>query len=201
MKNKILSVFALALFFAGAPFSGTYELGDAVSDFTLKSVNGESITLSKYAEKGAILIFDCNTCPYSQAYRERIQALDVKYASKGYPVIAINPNDPQKSPGDTFEAMKKYAKEHGYEHAYVQDADQSVAKAFGATNTPHVFVVKKESGKFILSYIGAIDNNSRDANAADKKYLEEAVDALLAGKEPETAKTKAIGCTIKWKDA
>lgn len=201
MKTKILSVFALALFFAGTPATGTYELGDAVNDFTLKSVKGESITLSKYADKGAILIFDCNTCPYSKAYRDRIKDLDAKYASKGYPVIAINANDPQKSPDDSFQAMKEYAKEHGYEHAYVQDADQSVAKAFGATNTPHVFVVKKESGKFILSYIGAIDNNSRDASAADKKYLEDAVDALLSGKQPETAKTKAIGCSIKWKEA
>ncbi len=201
MKTKILSVFVLALFFAGAPTSSTYELGDAVNDFTLTGVKGESITLSKYAGNGAILIFDCNTCPYSKAYRERIKALNVKYASKGYPVIAINPNDPEKSPGDTFEAMKKYAKEHNYEHAYVQDADQSVARAFGASNTPHVFVVKKESGKFILSYIGAIDNNSRDASAADKKYLEDAVDALLSGKQPELTKTKAIGCTIKWKEA
>lgn len=201
MKTKILSVFVLALFFAGAPTTSTYKLGDAVNDFTLKSVNGESITLSKYAEKGAILIFDCNTCPYSKAYRERIKALDVKYASKGYPVIAINPNDPEKSPGDTFEAMKKYAEEHGYEHAYVQDTDQSVARAFGATNTPHVFVVKKEGEKLILSYIGAIDNNSRDADAADKKYLEDALDALLSGKQPEMTRTKAIGCSIKWKDA
>jgi len=201
MKTKILSVFVLAILFAGTPITSMYELGDAVNDFTLKSVNGESITLSKYADKGAIVIFDCNTCPYSKAYRERIKALDVKYASKGYPVIAINPNDPERSPGDTFEAMKKYAKDNNYKHAYVQDTDQSVARAFGASNTPHVFVVKKENEKFILSYVGGIDNNSRDASAADKKYLEDAVDALLSGKQPELTKTKAIGCTIKWKEA
>ena len=201
MKTKILSLFVLALFFAGTPVADTYQLGDAVNDFTLKGVNGESITLSKYADKGAIVIFDCNTCPYSKAYRERIKDLNAKYAAKGYPVLAVNSNDPQKSPGDTFQAMKDYAKEHGYEHAYVQDTDQTVARAFGATNTPHVFVVKKEGSKFILSYIGAIDNNSRDASAADKKYLEDAVDALLSGKQPEMAKTKAIGCSIKWKEA
>jgi thiol-disulfide isomerase/thioredoxin len=156
------------------------------------------VSLSEYAEKGAIIIFDCNTCPYSKAYLNRIQALDAKYASKGFPVIAINPNDPERSPDDSFESMVKYAKDHEFKHAYVSDTDQSVSKAFGATNTPHVFIVKKEGNKFILSYIGAIDNNTKDANAADKKYVEEAVDAILAGKTPPETKTKAIGCTIKW---
>ena len=197
MRITVLSILSLVLFFAGAPQEG-YDIGNEVKDFTLKNVDGKEITLSSYGEKGAIVIFDCNTCPYSKAYSERIKALEAKYASKGYPVIAVNSNDPNKSPGDTFEAMVDYAKEHDYKHAYVYDADQSVAKAFGATNTPHVFIVSKESGKLTLDYIGAIDNNTRSAEAADKKYVEEAVDALLDGKKPEMTKTKAIGCTIKW---
>lgn len=197
MKIKILSVACLALFFAGAPQSG-YEVGDQVKDFTLKNVEGKEVTLSTFGEKGAIIIFDCNTCPYSKAYRERIKELDAKYSAKGYPVIAINSNDPVKSPGDTFDEMVEYAEEHSFEHAYVYDEDQTVAKAFGATNTPHVFVVKNDGGKLILNYIGAIDNNTKSAEDADKKYVEEAVDALLKGNKPETTKTKAIGCTIKW---
>jgi peroxiredoxin len=198
MKTIILSIFTLTLFFAGATENGTYQIGDAVNDFSLKSVDNNMVSLSEYAEKGAIIIFDCNTCPYSKAYRNRIQALDAKYASKGFPVIAINPNDPERSPDDSFESMVKYAKDHEFKHAYVSDTEQSVSKAFGATNTPHVFIVKKEGNKFILSYIGAIDNNTKDANAADKKYVEEAVDAILEGKTPPETKTKAIGCTIKW---
>ncbi len=201
MKTKILSLLCLALFFAGTPTEKTYQIGDAVNDFTLKSIDGKMISLSEYADKGAIVIFDCNTCPYSQAYLERIKALDAKYAPKGYPVIAINPNDPDKSPDDSFDKMVSYGKENNYKHAYLQDADQTVARAFGATNTPHVFIVKKEDGKFVLNYIGAIDNNTRDAKAADKKYVESAVDQLLKGEKVEVNKTKAIGCTIKWKAA
>ena len=198
MKTKILSMFALTLFFAGAPESDTYQIGDVVNDFSLKNVDSKMISLSEYAEKGAIIIFDCNTCPYSKAYRTRIQALDAKYFSKGFPVIAINSNNPERSPDDSFENMIKYANDHEFKHAYVNDTDQSVAKVFGATNTPHVFIVKKEGGKFVLSYIGAIDNNTKDADAADKKYVEDAVDAILEGKTPPMTKTKAIGCTIKW---
>lgn len=198
MKTKILSFFAIVLFFAGSPKMASYQIGDEVSDFTLKNVDGKEITLSSYGEKGAIIIFDCNTCPYSKAYRDRIIQLNEKFASKGYPVVAINPNDPSKSPGDAFEEMVSYAKKYDYEHAYLQDADQSIAKAFGATNTPHVFIVKKDAGKMVLSYIGAIDNNTKDASAADKKYVEAAVEALIEGKTPEMTKTKAIGCSIKW---
>lgn len=197
MRITILTILSFILFFAGSPQSG-YDIGGQVEDFTLKNVDGKEVTLSSYGDKGAIVIFDCNTCPYSKAYSERIKALNDKYESKGYPVIAVNSNDPNKSPGDSFDAMVDYAKEHDYTHAYVYDADQSVAKAFGATNTPHVFIVSKEKGKLVLDYIGAIDNNTRSAEAADKKYVEEAVDALLQGKKPELTKTKAIGCTIKW---
>ncbi|MEQ8926011.1 MAG: thioredoxin family protein [Fulvivirga sp.] len=197
MNSKLLLVSMLVLFFAGAPKAG-YELGSVVEDFTLKNVNGKEITLSEYGDNGAIVIFDCNTCPYSKAYLERIKELDAMYSPKGYPVVAVNSNDPEKSPGDTFEKMVEYADENEYKHAYLYDEDQSVAKAFGATNTPHVFVIKKEDDKLVLKYIGAIDNNTRDAAAADKKYVQDAVDALLDGKNPETTKTKAIGCTIKW---
>ena len=97
--------------------------------------------------------------------------------------------------------MADYAKKHGYEHTYAQDVDQSVARAFGASNTPHVFVLQNENGTFRLRYIGAIDNNTKSASDATKKYVQEAVDALLDGGTPPVEKTKAIGCSIKWKSA
>ena len=100
-----------------------------------------------------------------------------------------------------MEKMISYAKKNEYKHAYLQDLDQSVARSFGASNTPHVFVLQKQGAHMILQYIGAIDNNTQDANAADKKYVEEAVNALLKNQKPETTKTKAIGCSIKWKSA
>jgi peroxiredoxin len=178
-----------------------YEVGDSVTDFKLKNVDGKMVSLSDYnGQKGAIVIFDCNTCPYSKAYNSRIIDLNDKYASKGFPVITINPNDPEISPGDSFKEMASQAKKKGYEFPYLQDESQQVARSFGATNTPHVFVLKKDGQHFKVAYIGTIDNNSRDGSAATKKYVEEAVDALLGDKSIATTRTKAIGCGIKWRD-
>jgi peroxiredoxin len=125
--------------------------------------------------------------------------LNKKFKDKGYPVIAINSNDPAKSPGDSFEEMVNISKKKSYDFPYLFDETQEVAKSFGATNTPHVFIVKKDGDAFKVAYIGAIDNNSRDEKSADKKYVEEAVTALLDGKPLATTKTKAIGCGIKFR--
>lgn len=178
----------------------SYELGDLVADFKLKNVDGKMVSLSDYgASKGVIIIFDCNTCPYSKAYNQRIIELNKKYASLGYPVITINPNDPELSPGDSFSEMVSNARKKKYSFPYLVDESQEVARKFGASNTPHVFVLQKENKDFKVAYIGTIDNNSRDASSATKKYVEEAVDALLANKPVTTNRTKAIGCGIKWR--
>lgn len=200
-KIKILGLVGLLLALLSAK-SFKYEVGDAVADFKLKNVDGKMVALSDYKSgQGVIVIFDCNTCPYSKAYNDRIISLNKKYAPKGFPVITINANDPQISPGDSFEAMASQAKRKNYDFPYLIDESQNVAKSFGATNTPHVFVLQKSDDKFEVAYIGTIDNNSRDASAATKKYVEEAVDALLAGKSIGTTNTKAIGCTIKWRNS
>ena len=194
----IFSVFVIGSLVAAS--TPGYEVGDTVQDFNLKNVDGKTISLSAYASKGAIVIFDCNTCPFSKAYNDRIVDLHKKYASKGYPVIEINANDPAVSPGDSYDEMVKQAKKKNYEFPYLLDESQTVAKAFGATNTPHVFVLKKEeNNQFKVAYIGAIDDNSKDAKAVTKRYVEDAIESLISGKEVPTTKTKAIGCTIKWK--
>jgi peroxiredoxin len=196
MKTIIL-IALVALLCAGAPIKEGYEVGDTAVDFKLKNVDGKMVSLADYKNaKGFILIFDCNTCPYSKAYNERIIALNKKYSAAGYPVLAINPNDPSKSSGDSFDEMVQLAKKKGYDFPYLADESQSVAKSFGATNTPHAFVLTKE---LKIAYIGAIDDNARKAEGVTKKYVEEAVDALIAGKAVSTTKTKAIGCGIKWK--
>jgi hypothetical protein len=120
-------------------------------------------------------------------------------APKGYPVVAINPNDAAQQAEDSFDNMVKRAKEKKYPFAYLHDETQAVAKAYGAARTPHIWVLKKESGKLKVAYVGAIDNNAQDAAKADKKYVEEAVAELIAGKTVTTGQTKAVGCTIKWK--
>ncbi len=201
MKTTSLALLMICVGFLFAGKSPSYELGDAVSDFSLKNVDGKMVSLNHYkSSKGVIVIFDCNTCPYSKAYNDRIIALDKKYAAQGFPVITINANNPEVSPGDSFEEMTSRARKKSYTFPYLIDETQEVAKSFGATNTPHVFVLKNETQAFKVAYIGTIDNNSRDASSATKKYVEDAVDALLAGKAVETTKTKAIGCGIKWKD-
>lgn len=199
MKRVVILVALLGLVWAGAPIKNGYEVGDTATDFKLKNVDGNMVSLADYKDaKGYIIIFDCNTCPYSKAYNERIAALNKKYAAKGFPVIAINPNDPSKSSGDSFDEMVKLAKKKNYDFPYLVDETQSVATAFGATNTPHAFVLNKAMK---VQYIGAIDDNAKNAEAVTKRYVEDAVEALLANKPVPVTKVKAIGCGIKWKSA
>ena len=173
-----------------------YNVGDKIENFKLKNIDDKMVSLSDYKEaKGFIIIFTCNMCPYSVANEDRINALDAKYKSKGYPVIAINPNDPKASKGDSFEDMKVRATEKGFTFPYLFDDGQKVYPKFGASKTPHVYIVNKLGMK--VAYIGAIDNSSRNPDAVTEKYVENAVDALLTGNKPEKTETRAIGCSIR----
>jgi peroxiredoxin len=199
MKNLLLLCLLITGLIGKAQTSG-YKTGDIVSDFKLKNVNGKLVSLGDYkAAKGYIVVFTCNTCPYAIAYEERIKELNQKYASKGYPVIAINPNDPGAQPGDSFEKMQERAKEKAFGFPYLFDTDEIVTKQFGASKTPHVYVLQKTSKGNVVEYIGAIDDDTEGTRADKVKYVEAAIDALSQGKKPEIANTKAIGCTIKWK--
>ncbi|WP_298879634.1 thioredoxin family protein [uncultured Polaribacter sp.] len=191
----ILLVVAMASAFTGKIVKG-YKVGDVIEDFKLKNIDDKMVSLSDYKKaKGFIIIFTCNMCPYSVANEDRIIALDKKYKKLGFPVIAINPNDPAASKGDGFNDMKVRASEKGFTFPYLFDEGQKVYPKFGASKTPHVYIVSKKSMK--VEYIGAIDNNSRDEGAVTKKYVETVVDELLAGKKPSVTETRAIGCSIK----
>ena len=195
-------VMAGLLLFGGgiAPDAGL-KVGDTAVDFNLKNVDGQMVSLnSDKNAKGYVLVFTCNTCPYSKMYEDRIIDLHNKYANQGFPVLAIQPNSPEKSPGDSYALMQKRAKDKDFPFAYVNDETQEITKAYGATNTPHVYLLNKEGNNFKIAYIGAIDNNSRDASQVTRRYVEEAIDALMDGKSVNTTDTKAIGCTIKWAD-
>ncbi|GAB5524712.1 MAG: hypothetical protein Roseis2KO_25840 [Roseivirga sp.] len=199
--NYVSSILISALLLTGAFMADDagVKVGDTAIDFNLKNIDGKMISLkSDTKAKGYILVFTCNTCPYSKMYEDRLIDLHKKYASQGYPVLAIQPNDAGKSPGDSYPNMQKRAKDKGFPFAYVIDETQETTKAYGATNTPHVYVLNKEGNDFKVAYIGAIDNNSRNASAATRRYVEEAIDALSAGDGVGTTDTKAIGCTIKW---
>ena len=175
-----------------------YEVGDIATDFKLKNIDGKMVSLADYKDaKGYIVIFTCNTCPYAVMYEDRIIDLDKKYASKGYPVIAIMPNDPDIKPGDNMEAMKARAASKGFTFPYLIDAEQEIYPQYGATKTPHVYLLEKTNAGNEVKYIGAIDDNYKDAAAVNTKYVEDAVDALIDGKEIKQKETRAIGCSIK----
>jgi peroxiredoxin len=199
--KKLIVLFAgalmqLTLIRAGEP----YKAGDIASDFSLKNVKGEMVSFSQFKDaKGFIVVFCCNTCPVVKKYEQRIIDLNNQFSGKGYPVIAINSNDKGVSPGDSYEEMQKTAKEKGYDFPYLYDETQSIAKLYGATNTPHIYVLTKKAGKLVVEYVGAIDNNADNPDKADKKYVVDAVNALLRNEQVPLATTKAIGCGIKWK--
>lgn len=180
--------------------SAQVKVGDVAPTFNLKNVDGKMVSLDDYrSQKGVIVIFTCNHCPYAKAYEDRIIALDKQYKPKGFPVVAINPNDVSIVPEDSYENMQVRAKEKGFTFPYLYDATQAVANAYGAERTPHVFLLKKSGDKFEVAYIGAIDDNYKDASAVKTRYVEQAIEAILAGKKPEPSTTKAIGCTVKRK--
>lgn len=198
---KILLTVCLLAFglLSNAQTSG-YKVGDAVSDFSLKNVNGKEVSLADYkSAKGFIVVFTCNTCPVAQAYEQRIIALNNKYQAQGYPVIAINPNDSEAAPGDSYSQMQERAKQKGYTFPYLLDPGHIITKKFGASRTPHLFILQKTSAGNVVQYIGAIDNDTEGTSSGRIKYAEDAVDALASGKKPAVTTTKAVGCTIKWK--
>jgi peroxiredoxin len=178
--------------------SNGYKIGDYATDFSLKNVNDKMVSLKDYKEaKGYIVIFTCNHCPFSKAYEDRIIALDKKYGKSGFPVIAINPNNPVKQKDDSFDLMKVRAKDKGFTFPYLFDDGQKIFPQYGATKTPHVYVLEKTKKGNQVKYIGAIDDNHEDIKAVKTKYVENAIDALLSGKEVPLKETKAIGCSIK----
>lgn len=195
-----LAIFAF-LAMAFAPKTATksgYEVGDVATDFSLKNIDDKMVSLADYKDaKGFIVVFTCNHCPYAVAYEDRIIALDKKYKKQGFPVIAINPNNPEKLPADGFDEMKARAKEKGFTFPYLFDEGQKIYPQYGATKTPHVYLLQKTKQGNVVKYIGAIDDNYADEAAVKTKYLENAVDALLKNKEVPVKTTKAIGCSIK----
>lgn len=199
MKNLKL-LFQLLIFCCAGFLSAQYKIGDAATDFKLKNVDGKMVSLSNYpSAKGFIVIFTCNHCPYAKKYENRIIELDKKYKDQGYPVIAINPNDPVAQPEDGYKEMIERAKLKGFTFPYLLDDGQKIYPQYGATKTPHVFLLQKEDGKNIVKYIGAIDNNYEDANDVSEYYVQDAVNALLKGEKVKKTKTVAVGCTIKVK--
>jgi peroxiredoxin len=188
-----LAVAVLATTAWGAP---KLKIGDAAPTWSgLAGVDDKQHALPDYEKaKLLVVVFTCNHCPVAVAYEDRLVGLQKDYASKGVQVVAINPNSPKKQPQDSFEKMKDRANNKRFNFPYVVDATQSVAKDYGATCTPHVFVLDKDRK---IAYVGAIDDSMR-AEKVKEPYLRSALDALLEGKKPPREVTQQVGCSIKW---
>lgn len=173
-------------------------IGRIAPDFAnLPGVDGKKHSLSDYKTKKALVVFfSCNHCPYVQAYEDRIMDLQRATAGQGVQFIAINSNDAVTYPDDNFDNMVKRAKQRNFNFVYLRDDSQDVARAYGATHTPHLFLFDAERK---LRYTGKIDDNWQDPSRVTRSYLREAIDAVLQGKDPAEPTTFAIGCTIKWK--
>jgi peroxiredoxin len=175
----------------------TLNIGSIAPDFDLPGVDGKNYSLGYFKDKkGFVIIFSCNHCPYVQAYEERIKKIQSDYGNKGIGLIAINPNDSDQYEDDSFENMKKRALEKEFNFPYLRDEDQTTARAYGASHTPEIFLFDKERK---LVFHGKIDDNWKDEPKVKSKYLREAIEELLAGKEISVPETFTIGCTVKWK--
>ena len=173
------------------------KLNEPYINFLLPSTDGNDVSLDM-ASLGEykLVIFSCNHCPYAQAWEDRIINIQKKYKSNGLSIIMISSNDAEKYPEDNFTKMKERHSEKKFNFSYLYDETQEVAKMYGAERTPEVFLFN-ELG--LLKYQGTIDDNYEDENNVNKKYLEDAIESLIQGKDPEISSTDPVGCTIKWK--
>lgn len=182
-------------------------IGSPLPDFALPGVDGKTYTPADFAAaKLLVVVFTCNHCPTAQAYEERLKRITADYRPKGVAVVAINPNSAAAvrfdemgygDLGDTFAEMKVRAEHKQFNFPYLDDGEkQEVVTKFGAVATPHVFIFDQERK---LRFQGRIDNSEREdlAKAHDTR---DALEALLAGREPEVKTTRVFGCSIKWKD-
>jgi peroxiredoxin len=189
---------ALAALLAMAGSAFGLNIGDKAPSTTvkMKNVDGSDVSIANVASKqGTLVMFSCNHCPFVKAWQGRIASIGNAAKAKGIGVIIINPNDPTDYPEDSYAEMQKRAKDLGFTFPYVVDATSDVARAFGATHTPEAFLFDKD-GKLV--YHGAIDD-SKEADQVTAHFLQDAINAALAGKAVPVAETKAIGCSIKFR--
>ncbi len=177
----------------------TYELGADAIDFSLLGTDGKTYFLESFADKKVlVIVFTCNHCPYAQAYTPRLIQLQKDYANKGVQFVGINPNDAENYPDDSFENMKIFAKDYGFNFPYLRDESQETAAAYKAVCTPDIFVFDSARK---LRYRGKVDDSSPydQPETAKNFWLREAIDLALQQKSPTTAFRPVMGCSIKWK--
>jgi len=174
----------------------TIALATDAPTFDLPGVDGQQHSLDGYADKPALaVVWSCNHCPYVQAWEGRMVSLQREFGDRGFQLVAISSNDADNYPEDSFEAMKTRAEQQSFNFDYLYDEDQSVLNAYGAERTPEVFLFDRDRR---LVYHGAIDD-SREEEGVTQEYLRDAIEAVLAGEEPQVSDTAPVGCTVKRK--
>jgi peroxiredoxin len=173
----------------------TIDIGQPAPDFDLPGVDGKNYSLADFADAPVVVAFTCNHCPYVVGSEERIQAMADDYGPRGVALVAINSNEDENHPTDSFAHMITRAQERGFTFPYLRDATQDVAKAYGAQRTPHFFVLDRDRR---VVYTGRMDDNPREADKATTRELRDALDQLLAGQPITVPVTDPIGCNVKW---
>jgi thioredoxin-related protein len=199
MKKLLFAAMPIAVvaLLAMRPVADPLPLGSALpkADIKMKTTDGKEISLNDVKSKNGLLVmFSCNTCPYVIKNQERTKEVCSFAAKKGIGVAILNSNEATRGGSDSYEDMKDYAKEQGYQWNYAVDKNSELADAFGATRTPEVFLFDK-AGKLV--YHGAIDDNPSDAGSVSRKHLMVAMDEMLEGKEVSQKKSRSVGCGIK----
>ena len=184
---------ALMLILCARGYAGELKIGQSAPDFQdMIGIDDQKHSLADYKDaKLVVLVFTCNHCPVAQAYQDRLIALQKQYKAKGVQLVAVNVNN---IPADRLDEMKKRAKQKGFNFPYLYDASQKMGHDYGATVTPHVFVLDKDRK---IAYMGAVDDNMQ-AGKVKTPYLRNALDALLRGEKPPQEVTKQFGCGIKY---
>jgi peroxiredoxin len=173
------------------------NIGDEFIPFDLEGVDGRAHNSADYSDRNLLaVIFSCNHCPYARAWEERMVQIQADYAAQGVQLVVVSANDAEKYPQDSLPAMKARAAEKGFNFPYLYDETQAFARAYDAGRTPEVFLFDDRRQ---LRYHGAIDDNYEDPTAVQQHYLRDALDSILAGREPAISETPPVGCTIKWK--
>jgi peroxiredoxin len=174
----------------------TLRIGDAAPPFVLPGTDGHDHSFDAEDQNATLIVFTCNHCPYALAWEDRLLALARDYSHRGVRVLAINSNDAEQKPADSFDNMKARLTEHPWPMPYLRDESQAVARAYGALTTPDVYIFDADG---LLAYRGAPDADYDD-ESQNAAWLREALDALLVGGRPEPAETESVGCSVKWRD-
>ena len=202
MKNKILFFFipliisAISISFINKAELDELPINSSLPkiDYLMKDVSGKQISLNELkTNKGLLVIFSCNTCPYVIKSQDRIKTITDFCLSNGIGCAIINSNEAQRNEEDSFEEMIKYYTNQKLKCAYLIDEKSQLADAFGAAKTPHCFLFNSKT----LIYKGAIDDNIKDPSAVKAFYLKDALTSLLKNERPQMQETKSIGCSIK----